>query len=311
MSGSKRGGAKQNGPFLEVGFHTGGFNSAYYSFCKAVEWARDRGVKGIECGFVDGVAWNHGLGYFPHIASWEDPKAVRKMLDGRGVHLSQIDAAFPISRPEGPSVAVPYVISAIRWAALAGCSMVDTTDGLEKPEGYSEETVLASMRESYARIMEAAERYGITVTIETHGYFTGRPEYMERMLDFVDSPLLMMTFDTGNVYIAGQDPAEYLRRFTGRVAHVHVKDVASALAQSSRGKQSGIGMSYSAIGEGENAGNIIECLKVLKESGFCGAVSLECDAAGGPVMERSLKWFGETADGLGYGHDYHPGGSEK
>ncbi len=298
-------------PFLEVGFHTGGFNSAYYSFQKAVEWARDRGVKGIECGFVDGVAWNHGLGYFPHIASWEDPRGVREMLDTCGVRLSQLDAAFPMSRPEGPSVAVPYVIAAIRWSALAGCPMVDTTDGLEKPEGYSEEAVLAAMREGYARIMETAERYGITVTIETHGFFTGRPEYMERMLDFVDSPLLRMTFDTGNVFIAGQDPAAFLRRFVERVVHVHVKDVAPALSQSSRGKQSGIGMSHSAIGEGENAENIIECLKVLMESKFSGAVSVECDAAGGPVMEQSLSWFGETADSLGYEHDYHPGGSGK
>lgn len=296
-------------PFLEVGFHTGAFNSANYSFHKAVEWAQARAVKGIECGFVDGVAWNHGLGYFPHIASWEDPKAVGEMLDGHGVRLSQLDAAFPMSRPEGPSVAVPYVISAIRWAALAGCPMVDTTDGLEKPEEYSEKAVLATMQESYARIMEVAGRYGITVTIETHGYFTGRPEYMERMLDFVDSPFLMMTFDTGNVYIAAQNPPEYLRRFTSRVGHVHVKDVAPALSQSSRGKLSGIGMSHSAIGEGENAENIIECLEVLKQNGFSGAVSLECDAAGGPVMERSLKWFGQVADGISYAHDYHPDGS--
>ena len=311
MSGDKVGGDKKGNPFLKVGLHTGGFNSAYYSFRKSVEWAREHEVKNIECGFVDGVTWNHGLGYFPHIASWEDPVAVREMLYENGVSLSQLDAAFPISRPEGPSVAVPYVISAIRWAALANCPMIDTTDGLEKPEGYSEESILYSMRESYAYIMETAERYGITVTIETHGYFTSCPEYMERMLDFVDSPLLCMTFDTGNVFIAGEEPAPFLQRFTDRVGHVHVKDVASTLSQSSRGKQSGIGMSHSAIGEGENAGNITECLRILKESGFNGAVSLECDAAGGPVMERSLNWFLETVDGLDYKHDYHPGGSGK
>ena len=46
-------------PMLEVGFHTGAFNSAYYSFLRAVEWARTHGVKGIECGYVDGVTWNH------------------------------------------------------------------------------------------------------------------------------------------------------------------------------------------------------------------------------------------------------------
>ena len=288
---------------LQVGFHTGGFHSAYFSFPKAVRWAADHGVKGIECGFVDGVTWNHGLGYFPHVASWEDPAGIREMLDEHGVALSQIDAAFPISGPAGPSVAVPYVVNTIRWAALAGCPMVDTTDGLSKPEEYGEEDALARMKESYARIMEVAHRYDIVVNIETHGHFTGNPDYMERMLDFVDSPLLRMTFDTGNVYIAGEDPVSFLRRLVGKVSHVHVKDVAPELSASSRGKQSGIGMSRSAIGEGENAGYIRECLRVLKHHAFYGAVSLECDAAGGPVLERSIEWFRHTADELGYAHD--------
>lgn len=298
--------AQVGAPSLHIGFHTGGFNSAYFSFRKAAEWAHRHKVRGIECGFIDGVSWNHGLGYFPHIASWEDPAAVRGMLEDYEIELSQIDAAFPISGPEGPSTAVPYVISAIRWAALAGCPMVDTTDGLEKPEGYSEQKVLAAMKECYLRIMEVAENYDIVVNIETHGYFTGRPDTMEAMLDFVDSPLLRMTFDTGNVYIAGEDPNVFLRRFVDKVAHVHVKDVAPALSESSRGSQSGIGMSHSAIGEGENAAHIRACMKTLRENDFSGAVSLECDAAGGPVMERSLDWFQQLVDSLGYEHDYHP-----
>jgi sugar phosphate isomerase/epimerase len=295
--------ASGNRPQLEVGFHTGGFNSAYFSFPKTVEWARTHGVHGIECGFLDGVSWNHGLGYFPHLAAWEDPVAVREMLDRNGVALSQIDAAFPISGRQGCNIGVPYVINTIRWAAMAGCPMVDTTDGLYRPEDMSDQEAMDGMRRCYEIILENAERYGIIVNIETHGYFTANPDRMEEMLDFVDSRLLQMTFDTGNVYIAGQNPVAYLKRFIGRVAHLHVKDVAPVLAETSRGKQTGIGMSHSAIGEGVNADNIRDCLSVLKESGFSGAVSLECDAGGGPVLERSLKWFADTVNDLGYEND--------
>jgi hypothetical protein len=62
-------------------------------------------------------------------------------------------------------------------------------------------------------------------------------------------------------------------------------------------------MSHSAIGEGVNADNIRECLTVLKTFGFSGAVSLECDAGGGPILERSLKWFGDLINELGYESD--------
>ena len=286
-----------------VGFHTGAFNTAYFSFPKALGWGAEHGLRGIECGFVDGVTWNHGLGYFPHLASWEDPRQVAGELAARGVTLSQIDAAFPISGPLGPTVGVPYVLNTIRWAALAGCRMVDTTDGLHKPSQISEAEAMRMMRESYRQIMEVAERYEIVVNIETHGYFTSHPDRMAEMLSFVDSPYLRMTFDTGNVFIAGEDPVAFLKRHIDAVAHVHLKDVAPGLAQEQRGKQTGIGMSHVPIGGGVNAENIRSCLRMLKDHGYVGAVSLECDAMGGPLLEESIRWVRETLDTLEYTHD--------
>lgn len=293
---------------LNIGFHTGAFNSAYYSFQRAVEWAGKHGVHGIECGFVDGVTWQHGLGYFPHIASWEDPVQIAELLAEHDVVLSQIDAAFPISGKAGPSIALPYVLNTIRYAAQTGCPMVDTTDGLYQPEGLTDAAAMESMRRCYGEIVENATRYNIVINIETHGYFTSDPDRMAKMLDFVDSPLLQMTFDTGNVYIAGQDPVTFLQRHVKRVSHVHVKDVAPQLADLQRGKQTGIGMSHSAVGGGVNADNIEKCFAVLKENVFHGAVSLECDARGGPVMEESIRWIRSVLDGMDYLHDLEPEG---
>jgi sugar phosphate isomerase/epimerase len=184
--------------------------------------------------------------------------------------------------------------------------MVDTTDGLYKPEGMSDLEAMAGMKKSYALIMEAAERYGIVVNIETHGCFTANPDRMEEMLGFVDSSLLRMTFDTGNVYIAGEDPPAFLSRFLPRVSHVHIKDVTPELAAASRGKETGIGMSRGAIGAGVNAEGIKACMRMLRDADFAGAVSLECDAKGGPVMEESLLWFRGLLEELGYEHDLGP-----
>ena len=305
---------KEDNAHLEVGFHTGAFNSAYYSFPKAVAFAHEHGVRNIECGFVDGVTWNHGLGYFPHVASWEDPRSVRSMLDAANVSLSQIDAAFPISGLTGPTVGVPYVLNTIRWASLFGCPMVDTTDGLHQPEGLSDPEAMDAMKRSYEQIVAIAERYDIVVTIETHGYFTSNADRMGAMLAFVDSPNLQMTFDTGNVYISGNDPVQFLREHVSRVGHVHIKDVAPTLADAARGKQTGIGMSHVAVGEGVNADNIRQSLQILKEHGWSGAVSLECEARGGPVLVRSLRWLRDTLDEMGYAHDLPadlPAGSEE
>jgi len=118
---------------------------------------------------------------------------------------------------------------------------------------------------------------------------------MSEILGFCDSPNLMMNFDTGNTFIAGQDPVAFLERFQERVAHVHIKDVSESLAASSRGELTGIAVSHCSIGEGVNRENILKCLKILKEAGYSGVMSLECEGQGGPMIERSLEWIKEVS----------------
>lgn len=147
------------------------------------------------------------------------------------------------------------------------------------------------MKRSYEQIIEIAEAHKIVVNIEPHGYFTTKPEFMGRMLDFCQSPYLRMNLDTGNTFIAGQDPVAFLKQFIERLNHVHVKDVSPSLAAATRGKQTGIPVSHCALGEGVNADNIKKCLALLRDQGYTGVLSMECEGQGGPMIERSLKWL--------------------
>jgi len=218
---------------------------------------------------------------------------VRKM-ETYGVRFSQVDAAFPMSGKEGPVRGVAYVQNAIRWAHLAGCPCVDTTDGMHKPEGLSDAEAMDLMKRCYEQIIEVAEAHKVIVNIEPHGYFTTKPDMMEKMLAFADSPYLRLNMDTGNTFIAGQDPVAYLKRFIKKVSHVHVKDVSEALAKAVRGGQTGIALSHTAIGDGVNADNIRRCLELLRDNGYTGALSMECEGQGGPMIERSLAWMRRT-----------------
>lgn len=279
---------------IEIGFHTDAFNSAYWNFDQCLEWAHKHGVRYIECGAIDGVSWIHGLGYQPHVALWEDPLALRRKMERYGVQFSQLDAAFPLSRREGTTLGVEYVLRTMRWAYIAGCPRVDTTDDRLKPEGMTDRECLDRMRGIYRRILEAAELYRIVVNIEPHGYFTTNPEFMEEMLAFAEgSPWLRMNMDTGNTFIAGQDPVAFLQRFKDRVDHVHVKDVSPGLAAAARGELTGIAVSHCAIGDGVNAENIRRCVEMLAAWGYDGVLSIECEGAGGPMIERSLGWVRE------------------
>jgi sugar phosphate isomerase/epimerase len=150
------------------------------------------------------------------------------------------------------------------------------------------------MKRSYEQIIEVAEAHKIIVNIEPHGYFTTKPEMMTKMLDFCDSPYLRMNMDTGNTFIAGQDPVAFLKQFVDRVNHVHIKDVSESLAAAVRGDQTGIAVSHCALGDGVNADSIRTCLEILRDHGYDGVVSMECEGQAGPMIEQSLKWVRKT-----------------
>jgi len=278
---------------IEIGFHTDAFNSSYWSFEQCLQWAERNDVHYIECGTIDGVSWLHGLGYQPHVSLTEDPLALREKMAGYGVRFSQLDAAYPVSLPDAPALGQTYITNSIRWAYLAGCDHIDTTDHMYKPQSLTDEQALEMMKRIYANVVETAERYKMVIDIEPHGYYTTKPEFMERMLNFVDSPYLRMNMDTGNTFIAGQDPVAFLQRFKHKVSHVHVKDVSQSLAASLRGELTGIAVSQTAIGDGVNVENIRKCFDILVDIGYDGVVSIECEGQGGPMIERSLAFVRE------------------
>lgn len=281
---------------IEIGFHTDAFNSSYWNFEQCLQWAQKNDVHYIECGTIDGVSWLHGLGYQPHVALWEDPVALRQKMDSYGVQFSQLDAAYPLSLPNAESLGTRYIINSIRWASLAGCTHIDTTDHMHKPAGLTDDQAMEMMKRIYGEVLETAVHYNMIINIEPHGYYTTKPDFMARMLDFFDTPLLRMNMDTGNTFIAGQDPVAFLTRFKDRVSHVHVKDVSQSLAASLRGELTGIAVSQTAIGDGVNVDNIKKCFDILVDIGYDGIVSIECEGQGGPMIEKSLAWVRDLVD---------------
>lgn len=275
---------------IEIGFHTDAFNSAYWSFEQCLQWAQRNDVHYIECGTIDGVSWIHGLGYQPHVALWEDPLALRRKMEEYGVKFSQLDAAYPLSLPNAASIGTTYINNSIRWAYLVGCDHIDTTDHMYKPAGQTDEQALEMMKRIYGEVLETAVHYNMIINIEPHGYYTTKPDFMAQMLSFFDTPHLRMNMDTGNTFIAGQDPVAFLTRFKDKVSHVHVKDVSQSLAAALRGELTGIAVSNTAIGDGVNGENIQKCFDILVDIGYNGVVSIECEGAGGPMIEKSLAW---------------------
>jgi sugar phosphate isomerase/epimerase len=278
------------GDNMQIGFHTDAFNSSYWSFEQCLDWGQRNGIHFIECGTIDGVSWIHGLGYQPHVALWQDPLLLRRKMEKQGLEFSQLDAAFPLSLPEGASLGVEYVLHTIRWAKLAGCPRVDTTDDRSRPAGMSDREGLDHMRRIYRQIVPVAEAYRIVVNIEPHGYYTTKPDFMAEMLGFCDSPFLRMNMDTGQ-HVHRWAGSDRLHRTIPRQHQSRARQGREPEPMGVPRRIDGIAVSHCAIGEGVNAENIRRSVALLASYGYDGVLSLECEGQGGPMIERSLEWL--------------------
>jgi len=275
---------------LKLGMHVDNWRHFDVSYELPCQFAKDHDIEYVEFGTIDGDYFIQALGYNPHIPLHSDPLKLKSYLDSLGLKVSELDAAYPMSSPEGQYRGIGYTIRTIQFARAIGCPCVDTTDGGRRPEGYTDEEVMVLMKQYYRVVLDWAQRYDTIINVEPHGPYTTDPDTMEQILNFFDTPYLRMNFDTGNTFIAGQDPVKFLRRFRDKVSHCHIKDVSEELAKAVLGGQTGIASSVVAIGEGVNAENIAGCIELLKEIDFDGVLSIECEAAPGKV-EQSIEWL--------------------
>lgn len=261
---------------IHVGIHTDNWRPLGQSFESACEKIAALGVRHVEFAVIHGQNFIQALGYDPGVSLQCNARALRKYLDKLGLEVTQIDGSYPMMGPNGSAFGVQYVQQSIRFAAEINCPMVDTVDGAFETPGLSVEEVFRVTCDNYRQCLSWAEDYGVIINVETHGPYTSNLDFMTRLFEHFDSPYLRFNFDTGNTFIAGKDPLEFCRALRKYLVHCHIKDVSPGLAAAARGQETGIGTSEVPVGGGVNAENIKAVFRYLNETGWDGAVSIEC-----------------------------------
>jgi sugar phosphate isomerase/epimerase len=84
-----------------------------------------------------------------------------------------------------------------------------------------------------------AERRGVKIGLECHSQYSKTPDGLDRIYHLVSSPAIGINLDTGNAYLAGQDPYAWFERVVERSVHLHAKDISDAHSDAERGKVTG------------------------------------------------------------------------
>lgn len=181
---------------------------------------------------------------------------------------------------------------------LGAASHLDGYDTSIDMDDAEWQTFLANLR----RLQDLVAANGLRTGLHPHwGMAIERPTHVERLLAESDVDICL---DTGHLYLGGADPVEIARLASGRVIHVHLKDVDNALAERvQRGattfKQATLDGMFTPLGAGDV--DIAGVIEVLEQGGFDGWYVLEQDVSlqaepapgAGPVAdaEKSVRFL--------------------
>jgi inosose dehydratase len=228
-------------------------------------------------------------GFSASISLDSHPSTIRRMAEAAGLTLTSFCAHANLLDPPSPDIyGTNEIIKAIRLASLLGIRHVITTEGDPKTEfGRTlshAERIFAIRERLYAPLLWA-EEVGVELLLETHGVVTDTVSGMGELLDTLGhTQHLGICLDTGNSWLGGSEPLDYVTTFGRRIKHVHWKDLGPEW-HDRRGKHFGCGMATIALGDGVIGVRAI--VQALKAAGFDGATTLE--TAGPENVRRSLE----------------------
>ena len=149
-----------------------------------------------------------------------------------------------------------------------------------------------AIREKLEAPIRWAEELGVHLLLETHGPVTDSVKLLGDLLEKLGhEETVGLCLDTGNSWLGGSNPLDFIKAFGKRIKHVHWKDMPKDMEEK-RGSMFGCGMAVIPLGDG--VVGIPEIVKALKRSGFNGATTLEI--AGPDNVKKSARrlkeWWG-------------------
>lgn len=255
------------------------FRRAERDFSYAIEMTRELGFEYIEPELMTGRCLLNVYGYCNITSLEDDPMAMRNALEAAGLKVACLSAH---SNLLDTVYGVDYLKKAIRYAYILGAPIVNTAEG-PKPGWMTDDDAFRVMKYNLDELLRMCANYNITLTIEPHGVYTTNADGLLEIMSLSDSPYLAINYDTGNVEVAGNDSVKTLKAVVSHVKHVHVKDI---IRGENTGHETGVTAGM-AIGDGQV--DVVGCLEVLKEAGYDGCLSIECD--GVEALKKSVEYL--------------------
>jgi inosose dehydratase len=237
----------------------------------------------------DGATLGTEYGFAASFSLQSHPATIRDMVASFNLTLTSVCAHANLLDPTAPDrYGTVQIIRAIQLAHFLGIKQVITTEGDPKTDfGHklTRDQMLFSIREKLHEPIRWARELSIDLLLEPHGVLTDTVKGMTDILDALgNDPSVGINLDTGNSWLGGGDPLQFVRVFGKKIKHVHWKDMPREW-EPKRGTMYGCGMGLIPLGDG--VVGIDAIVRELDKIGFDGPTTLE--VAGPDNVKKSAQ----------------------
>lgn len=234
-----------------------------------------------------------------------DPTVLKKALDLRGLTIcNQWFSSFLISKPYEETEEA--FIRQCDFLSQAGARCIGVSEQSYSIQGMLDHPIQEGkyvmnneewklLTDGLNKLGKIAKEKGMVLTFHHHmGTVVQTEEEIDRLMGSTDPELVFLLFDSGHLSFAGIDPEKVLRRYAGRVRHVHLKDLRKEVVKRSReekwsflkGVREG---TFTVPGDGDvDFGPIFQILEEADYEGWI-VVEAEQDPAVANPLEYAMK----------------------
>lgn len=263
-------------------------------------YSLSRAVAEGELTFLDGIKWiaDNG-GEHVEISPGklnlvEDPamvEAIRRTAEDAGLDVSDYAIGAQFIQPDEASyeAEIARVMKQVDVAHGLGVKLM-RHDVASRP--IPEATLtnfiadLPSLANACRRIADYAAQYGITTSVENHGYYVQHSERVQALVQAVGRDNYRTTLDIGNFMCADENSVVATRRNLPIASMVHMKDFYLRPSHQNPGEgwfgtSGGNYLRGAIVGQGDI--DIRTVIKAIKDFGYDGYISIEFEGKESPI----------------------------
>ncbi len=248
---------------MRIGFHSSALHS--HPLEDAMDRVAAAGYDAIEFNAED-IPWAP-----PHVTpdlSTEQRKRLRRRARDAGIAISAVGGHISLveADPDRRRANLDYALGCVDLAADVGAEVDHLLSGMA-PEGVLPQEAWAWLVDGAARCIERGQSRGVTVGFEPVAtQFVCTVGGLKRLMNALEPLALHVNYDASHYLVHGDDPADGIRTFGDRIAHVHIKDA------------KGVPEAYEFPPLGQGVIDFPGMISALRETDYSGFLSVEYEA---------------------------------